>query len=656
MRRVVIGTAGHIDHGKTALVRALTGIDTDRLKEEKQRGITIELGFAHLDLGDGTVAGLVDVPGHERFVRAMAAGAGGMDLAVLVVAADEGVMPQTREHVDILRLLGVRTGVVALTKADLLPGLGAEWLDLLHADLADVCAGTILDGAQRVLCSARTGAGLDDLVAALRRAAAGAEERPTDGPLYLPVDRAFTIRGFGTVATGTLLSGSVAAEEAIDLVPAGSTGLRVRGVQVHGAPVERAFAGQRVAVNLSGVEAQQIERGMVLGAHGQLPPTPMLDVELSLLESAPRALAHRSKWLLHVGTAQVPATVSLLDREAIGAGETALAQLRLAAPVAALPGQHFILRGFAPIPGRGHTVAGGRILAILPRKHRRGRPEIAAGLAVLREGDAAARIERILVEAGAAGLDAGALAVRTALPAKALARSLEQLGSRGAALCYDRERRAWVATSILDRLARKSILAVQRHHEEQPLAPGLPREELRARLGLADPKLFARLVGLLGERGIEAVGEHLSQRGRKAGSGATDQALRERVLGLVRAGGLTPPAVAELAAAAGEEKERLLAMLKLLEGEGLVVRVSQEFFFEATAVGTLRERLVDFLLANEAISTQEFKELVGATRKWVMPLGEFFDREKVTLRVADTRRVLRGDRDTWRERREAGAR
>jgi len=653
MRRVVIGTAGHIDHGKTALVRALTGVDTDRLKEERQRGITIELGFAHLDLGDGTIAGLVDVPGHERFVKAMAAGAGGVDLAVLVVAADEGVMPQTREHVDILRLLGVRAGVVAITKADLLPGLGADWLPLLHADLDDLCAGTFLEGAPRIACSARSGEGMADLVAALRALAARALERPADGPLYLPVDRAFTIRGFGTVVTGTLLSGSLAPGDVVDLVPGGAADLRVRGVQVHGAPVERAFAGQRAAVNLAGIEAQQVERGMVIGR--QLPPTPMLDVELSLLESAPRALAHRDKLLLHVGTAQVAATVALVDRDAVGAGESALAQLRLAAPVAALPGQHFILRGFTAIPGRGHTVAGGRILAILPRRHRRNRPEIAAALDVLREGDAAARIERILESTGAEGLDAEALAVRTALPARALARNLELLGARGAAVCFDRERRAWVARSILDRLAEKSARAVRAFHDAAPLAPGLPREELRARLGIADSRLFARLLVQLAERGIEAEADHLRVKGRRAGSGAADRALRETVESMLREAALTPPASPELARAAGEAPERVLGVLKLLEAEGRAVKVSQELWFDADAIADLRARLVDFLLAREAISTQEFKELVGASRKWVMPLGEYFDREKVTLRVGDARRVLRGGADVWRARREAGA-
>jgi selenocysteine-specific elongation factor len=643
MRRLVVGTAGHIDHGKTALVRALTGIDTDRLQQEKERGITIELGFAHLDLGDGLVAGVVDVPGHERFVKSMAAGAGGIDLALLVVAADEGVMPQTREHVDILRLLGIRAGVVALTKSDLLPDLGADWLPLVHADLDEVTAGTFLERAPRVTVSSRTGEGLDRLLAALRTAAAGIPDRPADGPLYLPVDRAFSIRGFGTVVTGTLLSGAVAPEDVVALVPGGRSGLRVRGVQVHGAKVERALAGQRTAVNLPGVEPAEVRRGMVLAEQGRLPPSPMLDVELSLLDSAPAPLAQRAKLLLHVGTAQVPATVVLLDRGELLPGETAPAQLRLAAPVAALPGQRFILRGFAAVAGRGKTVAGGRVLAIAPRKHRPSRTEDAAGLAALRDGDATARVSRVLADAGARGLDLQELEVRTALSGRALARALELLGAKGGAILWDRERKAYVAASILDRLVEKAAAAVRTHHQENPLAPGLPREELRERLGLSDPKLFARVVASLAEkRDIESEGEVLRERGRRAGGGDADRELLDQVRTILAGSGLTPPDVGELARRTGEPPARVLAAVRLLEKEGEAVRVTAELYFDAAAVAGLRERLVAFLRERGEITTQEFKELVAATRKWVIPLGEYFDREKVTLRVGDARRVLRG--------------
>ena len=326
---VIVGTAGHVDHGKTSLVKALTGIDTDRLPEEKRRGITLELGFAHLALPDGTVAGVVDVPGHERFVKAMAAGAGGVDLAILVIAADEGVMPQTREHLDICQLLGVQAGVVALTKADLLPGLGDDWRSLLDADLATLLAGSVLEKAEVVPVSAPTGEGLDALRAALGRAAASVPRRPADGPLFLPIDRAFTIKGFGTVVTGTLLSGTVEPEASVSLLPGLPGPFRVRGVQTHGQSVARGSAGQRTAVNVSAVATQDVRRGMVLVREGELPETRSLDVELTLLAAAEAPLPRRRTLLLHLGTAQVEARVTLLDLPELSPGETGLAQLRL---------------------------------------------------------------------------------------------------------------------------------------------------------------------------------------------------------------------------------------------------------------------------------------------------------------------------------------
>ncbi|WP_242372856.1 selenocysteine-specific translation elongation factor, partial [Anaeromyxobacter sp. SG26] len=389
MKRVVVGTAGHIDHGKSSLVRALTGIDPDRLREEKRRGITIELGFAHLALPDGTVAGVVDVPGHERFVRAMAAGAGGIDLVVLVVAADEGVMPQTREHLDICRLLGVPRGLVAVTKSDLLPGLGADWLPLLEQDIREATKGTFLEGAAVLPVSSTTGEGLDELRAEIARLAGEVTERPADGPVFLPIDRAFSMKGFGTVVTGTLLSGQIAEGDEAALLPSpqGAPALRVRSVQVHGKAAPRALAGQRTAVNLPGIEPTAVARGQALVHAGVVPPSSILDAEVTLLAAAPRPLKHRAKLLLHVGTAQVPAAVALLDRAELRPGETAFAQLRLGAPVAALPGQRFILRGFAVLEGRGKTVGGGRVLAVAAPRRRRGRPEATRQLEVLARGD-----------------------------------------------------------------------------------------------------------------------------------------------------------------------------------------------------------------------------------------------------------------------------
>jgi selenocysteine-specific elongation factor len=649
MQRVVIGTAGHVDHGKTSLVKALTGIDTDRLREEQRRGITIELGFAHLALPDGTVAGVVDVPGHERFVRAMAAGAGGLDLVVLVVAADEGVMPQTREHLDICRLLGVPRGLIAVTKSDLLPELGPEWLPLLEEELRAATQGTFLEGCPIVPCSSRTGEGLPALGMALAALAREAPSRPADGPLFLPVDRTFSLKGFGTVVTGTILSGGVAAEDAVALVPGppGASPLRVRAVQVHGQPVARALAGQRTAVNLPGIEPSAISRGQVLTHAGVVPPSSLLDAEVTLLAAAGKPLKHRARLLLHVGTAQVQAAVAFMDRSELAPGATALAQLRLAAPVAALPGQRFILRGFAKLDGRGATLAGGRLLSVASPRRRRGKREALDQLGVLAGADGAARVAAVLAMAGPAGLSVEALSGRTALTPKAAGEALERLGARGGALLVDRDRRVWVAGGVAAGLADRLVAAVEAHHAREPLAAGMGKEALRGVLPpVADARLFARLLTRLGEAGTLVTDGDLVRRAthRAAPAGGAGGATKAKVAAALLAGGLCPPRLTELAAAAGVPAADLAPVLKLLVAEGAAVRVSAEFYFDAVAVAGLRQRLVAWLRQHGVIGTGDFKALVGptATRKHVIPLAEYFDGERVTLRVGDHRQ-LRGD-------------
>ncbi|RJS17372.1 selenocysteine-specific translation elongation factor [Corallococcus sp. H22C18031201] len=638
---MIIGTAGHIDHGKTSLVKALTGIDTDRLKEEKRRGITLELGFAHLALDDGTVAGVVDVPGHERFVKAMAAGAGGVDLAVLVVASDEGVMPQTREHLDICRLLGVRAGVIALTKSDLLSELGPEWRALVEADLAALTAGTFLEGAPVVPVSSKTGEGLDALRASLTRAAAGLPRRPVEGPAFLPVDRAFTIKGFGSVVTGTLLSGTLSVEDAVSLLPGMPGPLRVRGLQTHGRAVQSVEAGQRAAVNLAGVEAESLHRGMVLVRAGELPETRMVDVELSLLPAAEAALPRRRKLLLHLGTAQVEATVALLDLEALEPGETALAQLRLDAPVGALVGQRFILRGARALPGRGATVAGGRVLAISPPRRRKGGAELVKPLL---DADASGQVAWLLRQAGYRGLTQTELFGRSGLGPRVLARALELLGSRAAVLLVDRERRLYVSGEVFEGLRQRALALLAAFHEREPLREGLSREELRQRLSLElDARIFQRVVQALVDAGT-VVGEkdvvRLQGRGRTLTLG--DEAARTRLASELTGSGLAPPTFNELALKLQLPTQRLRELLHVMVAEGGVVQVSDELCFSAAAIAELRERLVAHLREKREISTQAFKELVGQSRKFVIPLSEYFDREKVTLRVGEKRVLRRG--------------
>ncbi|HZI12804.1 MAG TPA: selenocysteine-specific translation elongation factor [Myxococcus sp.] len=638
---MIIGTAGHIDHGKTSLVKALTGIDTDRLKEEKRRGITLELGFAHLTLDDGTVAGVVDVPGHERFVKAMAAGAGGVDLAVLVVASDEGVMPQTREHLDICRLLGVKAGVIALTKSDLLAELGPEWRALVDADLKALTTGTFLEGAPVVPCSSRTGEGLDALKAALTRAAAALPKRPSEGPAFLPVDRVFTIKGFGTVVTGTLLSGVLAVDEAVALLPGLPGPFRVRGVQVHGQPVAKVEAGQRAAVNVAGVEPEALHRGMVLVRSGELPETRMLDVELSLLPAAEAPLPRRRKLLLHLGTAQVEATVALLDMERLEPGETALAQLRLDAPVGGLVGQRFILRGSRALPGRGATVAGGRILSITPPRRRKGG---AAVVAPLLEADPSTQLAWLLRQAGYRGLTQQELFGRSGLGPKVLTRALELMGTKGAALLVDRERRLYLSGEVFEGLQGRALALLAAFHEREPLREGLSREELRQRLSAElDARAFGRVLQALVDSGrVELDKEVVRLKGRGRTLSLGDEAARTRLAAELSAAGLAPPTVNELAQKLQLTTPRLQELLKVLVTQGAAVRVSEELCFDAAALVGLRERLVAHLREKKEITTQAFKEMVGQSRKFVIPLSEYFDREKVTLRVGEKRVLRRG--------------
>ncbi len=637
---MIVGTAGHVDHGKTSLVKALTGIDTDRLPEEKRRGITLELGFAHLKLPDGTVAGVVDVPGHERFVKAMAAGAGGVDLVLLVVAADEGVMPQTREHLDICQLLGVRAGVVALTKADLLPELGSDWRALLEADLSTLLAGTALEAAEVVEVSARSGAGLPALLEALGRAAAALPARNVDGPLFLPVDRAFTLKGFGTVLTGTLLSGALTPEESISLLPGLAGPFRARTVQVHGAQVPRAVAGQRTAVNVPAVAATAVRRGMVLTRAGELPETRTLDVELTLLAAAEAPLSRRRTLLLHLGTAQVEARVRLLDVDALQPGETALAQLRMAAPLAALPGQRFILRGPRPLPGRGATVAGGRVLTLGAPRRRRG---AGAQLEPMRAGDGEARVRWLVRQAGYRGMTAAELFVRASLSQKLLSRTLEVLSSRGEVLLIDRERRLYVASEVFQGLLGRALSLLQAFHEREPLKDALGREELRQRLsGALEPRLAVRLVQQLVERGqVELVPpDGIRLRGRGRSLTLDEEAARSKGLAGLAAAGLAPPTLAELGQTLGLPPVRVAALLEGPVREGTVVKVTDELYFHAAPLASLRTALLAYLAEHHEISTQAFKQLVGQSRKFVIPLSEYFDREKVTLRVGE-RRVAR---------------
>jgi selenocysteine-specific elongation factor len=644
--RIVAGTAGHIDHGKTALVRALTGIDTDRLPEEKARGITIDLGFAHFTTAAGDTLAVVDVPGHERFVRAMVAGASGIDVCVLVIAADEGPMPQTREHLDICGLLGIQRAVVALTKIDL---VSDEWLALVTDDVRALLRGTALESAAIVPCSAVSGGGLPALRAEIERLASATAARATDGPLRLPLDRVFTVKGFGTVATGTLATGRLREGDDVEILPAPAGAprtVKVRGIETHGEKRSEAFAGQRTAVNLQGVERDDLGRGAVLAHAGRLQASAIVDVELDVLRICPAPLGDRTPVLFHALTTQENALLVLHEAGAIEPGARALAQLHLGRPVALLPGDRFILRGFQPLPGHGTTLAGGRVVRVMAPKRRR---RDADNLARLQRMAAApsfdARVELEVEAAGTAGIDRAGLRARLGEGHKAIDRAVEALLTRRAAVTVHRELGAVIAAVALDRIQAILLESLDRFHAEHPLAPGIAREELRtmrAEIRTLDPRVFAVAVAELARRSAVALDE--LDRVRRAGfSPARAEAAQEGLVARVRSvyaeGGLTPPWSHELAARLGAPATDASAALEILVRRGDVVRVKPDLCFDRSAIDALANRLRAHLTAQPEITPQQWKELSGVTRKYAIPLAEHFDAEKLTLRVGDLRRL-----------------
>jgi selenocysteine-specific elongation factor len=639
---IVIGTAGHIDHGKTALTRALTGIDTDRLKEEKARGITIELGFAWLDLGDLRCA-VVDVPGHERFVRTMVAGATGIDLVILVIAADEGVMPQTREHLDICRLLRVPRGLVALTKADL---VAPDWLELVRDDVRATLRGTFLDGAPVVPCSAVTGLGLDELKAGLRVLANQVPGRDEDGLARLPIDRVFTMHGFGTVVTGTLAAGRLAVDDEVEALPGGARG-KVRGLQVHGAATPVARAGQRTAVNLGGVPREAIARGEILAHAGTLRPTRLIEAEVELLTAARASLGRRTRLLLHAGTAQVPCLVVLLEGEEVPPGGAAFVQLHLGEGVALLPGDRFILRGFTPQQHYGTTVGGGRVLRVHATRVRRRDAAATARLRQLASAELPARVALTIEAAGLAGLTRAELQQRLGDPPRAVDAAVQQLLGSRTLIRFDAERGAVAHERAVAELAATALAAVQAFHQAQPRQPGIGREELRTKL---PPHAPARLVhavveslrargALTAERDLVRLPGHVADTPAAGGP-----SLRQRITAVYARARLQPPRHPEVPALLQESgppppAAEVREALELLAREGTLVRVSSELFFDRAAVDDLRARLGAYLAEHGTITAQAFKELCGASRKYSIPLAEHFDAEKLTLRVGEIRRL-----------------
>jgi selenocysteine-specific elongation factor len=638
VKSIIVGTAGHIDHGKSALVEALTGTHPDRLEEEKRRGITLDLGFAFLDLGDVQV-GFVDVPGHERFVRNMLAGAGGFDLVLLVVAADESIKPQTREHFEICRLLGISQGIVALTKCDL---VGRDALDLARLEVEEFVRGSFLANAPVVATSVKTGQGLGELRRELARMADGTPPKDSSRYFRLPIDRAFAIKGFGTVVTGTLVSGEVRPAEAAELLPS-KRRVRIRGVQSGGQALLCARAGQRTALNLAGVDLSEVCRGMVLAAPGRFEPTVQIDARITLLPSAQR-LKLRSRVHFHQGTVETVATVYPLGGGEIAPGSSALAQLRLAEPVLVLPKDRFILRQLTPLA----TIGGGVVIDPLPAQHRARDKDAADFVAALERHSADDHSQRqealaILAAAAPAGMTLAGLVARTGWLEEEVRGAAESLEAAGRMRIVSQQPLLVASPAVVAASGQRMVSHVERFHRLNPLVQGIVKEELRTRTASAVPvELFRAALDDLISMGRLAVDGDLL---RVPGRAIKLQPEEARASGQIEAefarAGLTAPAVNEVLAKLGVEPRRAQRLLQLLLRDATLVRVSNDLVFHRAALERLRKLLAEYKRTRgERLTIGAFKELAGVSRKYAIPLLEYLDRAQVTRRLGDDRAIL----------------
>jgi selenocysteine-specific elongation factor len=633
MHSVIVGTAGHIDHGKTALVKALTGIDADRLEEEKRRGITIDIGFAHLELaapnGEILRLGFVDVPGHERFVRNMLAGVGGIDLVLLVIAADESIKPQTREHFDICRLLSVRCGITVLTKSDL---VDAETLEVVRLEVEDFLRGSFLEQAPIIAVSSLTGAGIEDLKQALVKVAAEIPARDSTSLARLPIDRVFSMKGFGTVVTGTLISGTVRKEDELEVWPQIQR-VRVRGVQVHGQSADEATAGQRTALNLAGVATEQLSRGMTLAASGTFRATTRIDVELAMLPFA-KPLKDHARVHFHSYTSETIARVALYGNKQIAPGKTAFAQLLLAQPVLLLPGDRFIIRQFSPVV----TIGGGVVLDASPLL--KVKPDVRDDfLKVAAAGDAEQILVTRIARRGHAGLSLQNTVTETGWRTGVIEAHLHRPLARGDVL---RIGDLFVDAGAIAGLELLLPTAVGRFHEQEPLAPGISKETLREKLGIGvSSEVFAAALDILvGEKKLEVAGELVRLPGRGVMMKDEESESKQIIEQAFASAGLKVPAMKDVLAGLKVDRTRAQKIVTLLLRDKVLVKVSEDLLFHRDALKDLRSRMADEKTKSMRIDVARFKDLTGVTRKYAIPLLEYLDREHVTRRVGDERVIL----------------
>jgi len=624
-RHVIIGTAGHVDHGKTVLIRALTGVETDRLKEEKERGISIELGFAPFRLPDGTLAGVVDVPGHEKFINTMLAGIGGIDLVLLVVDCNEGVMPQTREHLQILKLLQIQRGIIVLTKCD---SAEEDLVDLVEEEIREEVAGSFLESAPCCRVAAIDGTGIPELIQTIAEEVRQIEPKPADGPLRLPIDRHFSVAGFGTVITGTLLSGRVQVGDQVEVLPQGLE-VRVREVQVHGKKVESASAGQRVALNLAGLDRGLLRRGTVIGTPGIFTQTSRLDVRLSLLESAPRPLRFRDPVHLMLGTGRAVGLVALLDRDVLRPGESALVQVHLDRPLVAHRQDRFVIRSYSPVT----TIGGGIVVDPNPARHKRFRDEVLQGLRELESGERAFLLQK-LQELGCASLKE--LESASALGRDRIEDHLQALADAQLAIDLAGQ---WVSAEN-SRLWRSRLLeAVDNWHRKQPLQTGMARATLKGVLPRqVKQKAFDALLGKLLDAGeLVARDDLLARPDFEVQIDSALQQQLDRIAELYRAAGPQAKNHREMLGQIGMSLEQAEPLFQLLFSQGVLVKLNEENYLHVDSYRRALQLLKEHFTAEKTLTLAQFRDKFGSARKQVQALLEYWDGQKYTLRQGDER-------------------
>ncbi len=635
MKQIILGTAGHIDHGKTSLIKAVTGTDTDRLKEEKERGITIELGFASLELPSGQHLGIVDVPGHEKFVKNMVAGATGIDIVAMVIAADEGVMPQTREHMEICTLLGVKHGLVVLTKIDM---ADEEWLELVREDVRDFTRGTFLEDSPMVAVSSLKGDGIPEFVDRLDELSQQVPQREPSSIFRLPIDRVFTMKGFGTVITGTLISGSINDGASIMVYPQGITS-KIRGIQVHNQGVGSAEAGMRTAINFQGLEKAALQRGEVLSNPGALVSSYMVDVDMNFLASNPKPIKNRTLVRFHTGTSEILGNLILLDREELSPGDSAVAQLRLNSPVTLIKEDRFVIRSYSPV----RTIGGGEVLNPIPQKHKQFHAATIAGLKQLSDQTPQEIISYHVKESGFAGLAYSDLRIMTNVPDRQLENILQDQLSQKIIIQSDKENRTFIHNKTLEQLKTDMGTYLEGYHQAYPLKTGMPKEELKTKFPVTlAPKLFNLTLNMMIKTDQIVQEENTVRLAAHTISLGADQAdVKDQILNTYLDSGLQPPYFKELSKDLNIDPAGSKELLMHLVEEGHLVKTKEDLYFHTSAIDDLKKKLVEFLENNGEITTPQFKEMTGVSRKFVIPLAEFFDAKNVTLRVGDVRKLRR---------------